>query len=765
MRNKNFFPKIMLLLLMAGSNFAAAQSNQFEKDFIPPSNPEWLTVRTESNINPEIFFSAYRDNIGLSVNDEMKLIRDNIDELGLLHQRYQQYHSGHKVEGGEFILHSRNGRLETANGKLLKNHNRQVVLNVNEANALEKAKEVFPAKDFMWLNPKMEELIKESKQNSSATYFPEGELVWMWHEYKTNFNEQQFELCWRFDIYVESGHPKAVFVNARTGEIYNTLDIAAHCDAGTGTTIWNGSINLNTHQNSPTDFVMWDDCFAPHLIVRNANGSTNGIGGWTDYHDADNAWNTTADMNTVQTYYGELMVYSYFNASFGRWSYDNAGANIVSYNNIRYCLDVGPNPPCDTINDNNACNDCFGTNELTFGNGATSSNNDNWNPVDIVGHEFSHGVTEFTSGLIYSNESGALNESYSDIFGEMTENFATGSMDWLVGNQRSAGAIRSLVNPNAAPGNDPDTYGGTNWYSGPLDNGGVHTNSGVQNFFFYLLVNGGSGTNDNGTGYSVGSISSTAAAWILYNGYVNYMTSSSNYADAREATIQQANNGFGSCSPVAILVGDVWYAVGVGNTLGSYNWWVPCGSYPMVNNNYLSAINILHVSGNCNVDINPSATQVTFTSAHDVILHPGFTAWDGSNFIANINPCHINNLTRIASTQDNPLMRKPLTAAAVIRSSTSEIIGEANFVKINPNPFTDKLTVSFTIDEPAANATLNIFNMQMQLVRSENLSKQLSSGTHTVNISTSNLAEGAYIVELNAGKISQRSKIVKMNSD
>ena len=109
-----------------------------------------------------------------------------------------------------------------------------------------------------------------------------------------------------------------------------------------------------------------------------------------------------------------------------------------------------------------------------------------WVSLDIVGHEVSHGVTQSSAGLIYQNESGALNESFSDIFGEMIENYTDDPNDWLMGDDRTDGFIRSMSNPKDK--SDPDTYKGTNWKTTSGDNWGVHTNSGVQNYWFFLLV-------------------------------------------------------------------------------------------------------------------------------------------------------------------------------------------------------------------------------------------------------------------------------------
>src|SRR5207249_3541551 len=125
---------------------------------------------------------------------------------------------------------------------------------------------------------------------------------------------------------------------------------------------------------------------------------------------------------------------------------------------------------------------------MLVGAGSACSTANHCSTVDIIGHEFTHAVTGATAGLIYQGESGALNESFSDIFGEMIEFFVSGSNDWLLGAQRCSGYIRNMKNPKDPIGQQPDTYHGTNWcYSTSCDP--VHTNSGVQNYWFYLLVN------------------------------------------------------------------------------------------------------------------------------------------------------------------------------------------------------------------------------------------------------------------------------------
>jgi subtilase family serine protease len=256
----------------------------------------------------------------------------------------------------------------------------------------------------------------------------------------------------------------------------------------------------------------------------------------------------------------------YFQSTFSRNSFDGANGDVYVYNNATFGSSNSPN--------NASFATYTGYGRMKIGAGNTTSANDDWNTVDIVAHELTHGVTASSAGLVYNKESGALNESFSDIFGaaieRYIENAASGTytLDWLMGEDRG-GAIRSLSNPKAY--NDPDTYNGTHYRntssctpSSSNDYCGVHTNSGVQNYWFYLLVSGGSGTNDNGDAYSVSGIGWTKAAAIAYRNLTVYLTSSSGFTAARNGAIQAAADLYGNGSNEMTQVANAWHAVGVG---------------------------------------------------------------------------------------------------------------------------------------------------------------------------------------------------------
>jgi hypothetical protein len=163
----------------------------------------------------------------------------------------------------------------------------------------------------------------------------------------------------------------------------------------------------------------------------------------------------------------------------------------------------------------------------------------------IVGHEFTHGVNEETAALINQYESGALEESFADIFGVVAQFYVDGSIDERIARAK------------------PDTYLGEHWYVGEEDQGGVHTNCGVQNKWFYLLWKGGTSINDHGFPYSVESIGLEAAEQIAYRNLTVYLMPNSYYYDARLGSINASIDLFGQDSPQHQAVIDAWNAVGV----------------------------------------------------------------------------------------------------------------------------------------------------------------------------------------------------------
>lgn len=170
-------------------------------------------------------------------------------------------------------------------------------------------------------------------------------------------------------------------------------------------------------------------------------------------------------------------------------------------------------------------------------------------------------MTEATSELVYQNESGALNEAFSDIMGTAIE-FDYGSGNWTIAEDIDllGNGFRNMANPNED--GDPSHY--ADRYTGTNDSGGVHTNSGIANHWFYLLVNGGQNANPvRTTETNVQGIGLSAAEQIAFLGFTA-LTANASFCQARASTVAVAETNLPN---VAANVADAWDEVGVDETL------------------------------------------------------------------------------------------------------------------------------------------------------------------------------------------------------
>jgi Zn-dependent metalloprotease len=321
-------------------------------------------------------------------------------------------------------------------------------------------------------------------------------------------------------------------------------------------TVFNGSRTFNTEHYTNTNFRIKDQCQTANIMVRDWN-STNTTPNALEITSGNNSWTLKNQQFGGSVMWAAKSAYNYYSAVHSRSSYNGSNGSIDGYINAVFS-DINGN----LYTDNASMSFTGGFMKVGLGSSGPLSNS--WCPLDVIAHEYTHAVTGSSAALAYQNESGALNESFSDIFGECVENYTVGSNDWLFGANRTSGAYRSLANPNIY--SQPDTYLGTNWFTGTGDNGGVHTNSGVQNYWFYLLSQGGSGTNDNGNAFNVTGLGITAARAIAFRTLtVNLFNQpNANYATARTASIQSADDLYGVNSTQSNAVKNAWCAVGLG---------------------------------------------------------------------------------------------------------------------------------------------------------------------------------------------------------
>jgi bacillolysin len=234
-------------------------------------------------------------------------------------------------------------------------------------------------------------------------------------------------------------------------------------------------------------------------------------------------------------------VYNYYMTQHGRDSYDNAGATIVS--TVHY-----------DVNYNNAFWSS-GTQQMVYGDGDGTQFAPLSLALDVVGHELSHAVTDRESQLVYQGQSGALNESLSDIFGVLMDD-----PDWMVGEDvytpgTAGDALRYMDNPPL--GNQPDHM--NDYVVTTSDNGGVHTNSGIPNKAAYLMAAGGTHH-----GIIVTGMGRQSMGKVFYAAQVDYLQSTDDFMDARQATIDAVSAVFPGDVAKLNTVRAAWDAVGVG---------------------------------------------------------------------------------------------------------------------------------------------------------------------------------------------------------
>lgn len=327
------------------------------------------------------------------------------------------------------------------------------------------------------------------------------------------------------------------FIDANSGKVLNKFDQLAHA---TGTTVLGTSATFNTTL-SAGKYYLQDTTRGKGVYTYDAKNRTSLPG--TLWADADNVFNATYDRAAVSAHVNAAKTYDFYKNTYGRNSYDNAGARLNS--TVHY-----------STNYNNAFWD--GT-KMVYGDGDGTTFVALSGALDVVAHELTHAVTEYTAGLVYQNESGAINEAVSDIMGTVAEYTVGSNFDWLVGEDIytpgvSGDALRSMSNP-AAYG-DPDHY--SKRYTGTQDNGGVHINSGIINKAAYLLGNGGTFYNVSVTGIGVPKLGA-----IYYRALNVYLTPNSNFSSLRAAVVQSAKDLYGSTSAEATAAAKSFDAVGV----------------------------------------------------------------------------------------------------------------------------------------------------------------------------------------------------------
>ncbi|MGW3401397.1 M4 family metallopeptidase [Streptomyces zhihengii] len=511
---------------------SAADPGALPKSLTPAQRAELIRAATATT-------TATAKELGLGAQEKL-VVRDvTQDRDGTTHTRYERTYAGLPVLGGDLVV------AETAAGAT------EAVTKANRA----QLKGIATTAGVAAATAEKQALGAAKAEGSKATEAERAprKVVWMGTgsptlAYETVVGGLQHD-----------GTPNELHVvtDAATGEKLFEWQ-AVH--NGTGNTQYSGTVTLGT---APS-YSLTDTTRGNHK-TNNLNRGTSGTG--TLFSGSDDVWGDgtpgNAETAGADAHYGAALTWDYFKNVHGRSGI--RGDGVGAYSRVHY----GNNYVNAFWQDSCFC--------MTYGDGA--GNAKPLTSIDVAAHEMSHGVTSNTAGLVYSGESGGLNEATSDIFAAAVEFHANNGSDvgdYLVGEKidiRGNGTPLRYMDKPSKDGSSKDY-----WYSG-IGSIDVHYSSGPANHWFYLLSEGSGAKTVNGVSYDsptsdglpVTGIGREKAALIWYKALTTKFNSTTNYAAARTGTLAVATELYGASSAEVKSVTDAWAGINVGARPGGGN--------------------------------------------------------------------------------------------------------------------------------------------------------------------------------------------------
>lgn len=489
---------------------------------------------------------------GMLRTGELRLRQTREDPLvpGRIHERADQYYRGVRVFGADVARQLRSGATESVFGTIYEG----ITIDVSPLIDEDRAREVLSARLGQAIG---------SQTPAELVVLP--------------LDSGGYKLTWRLRV-VGRRDTRQYFIDARTGAtVLDYSDRKTQTAVGRATGVLGDSKKISVRSSSG-QFQTTDELRPPVIqtydmqgnprrtedfLIGRINLSASDVGS-----DADNDW-TDGAIGDAHIYSG--YTYDYYFKRFGRKGLNNADIRIQNL--------VHPVRRSDLSTYIDDYEDFFinafydGNGVMLYGEGLPGGitlGGQTWDyfsgAIDIVAHELSHGVTEYSSDLIYRNESGALNEAFSDIMGTSIEFYfqppGGGALqaDYLMGEDViRPGGIRSMSDP--ASFGDPDHY--SKRFTGSADNGGVHINSGIANHAFYLAIESGTNRTSGLRVQGVGAANREQIEKVFYRAFTQLMPANSTFSVARAATIQAARDLYASNGGVERAVTEAWTAVGV----------------------------------------------------------------------------------------------------------------------------------------------------------------------------------------------------------
>jgi thermolysin len=465
---------------------------------------------------------------------------------GRLHERLNQTYQGLPVFGGQVVLQRSGRTIVSVSGRLYEGLSLPVIASLTPDDAVDRARASGRSRGTVTAPPILGLLPRANA---------EPVLV-----YKIRL------------LRGLAGH--VFYINANTGAVeraYSTVQTQGVIGSGTGVL---GDVKKISVSPAAGTFLTNDRLRPAPNLTFDFHGSFARLDSFdgtffaSDFAtDSDNVW---VDGAVVDAHVYQGWTYDYFFKRFGRRGLDDRNIDISGIVHPLARSDALLYPPdirASLINNAFYASDL---NVMVYGDGDGRVFDYFAGALDVVAHELSHGVTNFSANLEYVDESGALNEAFSDIMAASAEFFyqpmGTGPLrsDWVIAEDVTRvfpGYIRSMNNPIA--GGQPDHYSLRDFIGEEIDNGGVHFNSGIVNHAFYLAVAGGTNRVSRITVNGIGINNIQRMEQIFYRAFVFYLGPNARFSDARVATLQAATDLYGAASNDRSQLAQAWTAVGV----------------------------------------------------------------------------------------------------------------------------------------------------------------------------------------------------------
>lgn len=539
---------IVLIVLVAAALLSLSAQSESVQSKILKRNTVSLMKFNATALNSNKFANQYFQKLGLSSAEDLKVFKTMKGLNGWTRTRMKQYYQGLTVVGSAYILHEKDGIVKKATGDLLP------YIDISTTPSIDASAARLAAASAV-------NTTLLSKTGGAATVLPD------WHYDKTELVvidkaypafSGDYTLAYHVIVANVEGanqYIQSVYVDANQSNIIASISEIAHTNVeGIANTNYYGQQTITVDSVASDLYVLQDFTRGDGIITLNSR--------FQDFEDIDNFWNNFGNKEEVGTdaHYCAAAYYDYMQDNFNWDGLDGEGSELRSR-----VFGAELNAVNATWNGRDSIATFF------------SGDCDQYGPLTtllIVGHEFAHGFTEFTSGLIYQDESGALNEGISDILGKALEmTYDPEEKNWLIGAKilltDNDDHFRDMADPNAK--NNPKLYAGEFWEFGIRDNGGVHINSGVLNFWFHMLTEGKTDVNELGIAYDVEAIGLEKAAAIIFTMNTAYLTETSTYTKAVTASIETVRDLYGDNSAEMVSVLEAWKAVGLFPESGDYD--------------------------------------------------------------------------------------------------------------------------------------------------------------------------------------------------